>query len=113
MVADAGIAVSVSTTVPPTVFSAITGGLFNGGLQCTDPEVVGTATDSHAAERKAFLDDLIAGDPTTAGGRLASWLTRVVDQVWECVRSIGGSLFVRLPWLGPLPCVPSHRCIVV
>ena len=70
--------------VPPTVFSAITGGLFSGGLVCSDPEVVGSAVDAHAAERKAFLDDVVAGNPATAGGRLANWLSRVVDQV--CVR---------------------------
>ena len=71
---------ATATVVPPTVFSAITGGLFNGGLVSTDPEVCGTA-DSHLSERKSFLEDVIAGDPSTAGGRLSSWLTRVVDQV--------------------------------
>jgi hypothetical protein len=67
--------------VPPTVYSAISAGLFEGGLRCEDPSVRTGATDSHAAEKRAFLEDLIAGDPATSGGRLAAWLTRVVDQV--------------------------------
>lgn len=91
----------VDTVVPPTVFSAIEGGMFEGGLRCEDPTVTTGSVDSHAAEKRAFLDDLIAGDAATAGGRLSDWLTRVVDQ--EHATALLARRLTTGEWVSALP----------
>lgn len=96
--------------MPLTVYSAISNGLFESGLHVTDPDIVPPAsTDSHYGDKKAFLDDVIAGDPSTAGGRLASWLTRVADQVRFVGRLPLRLLFCEL--IEPLVCVDLHRSV--
>lgn len=79
--------VAGDAAIPPSVFLTISSGVFEGGLQSQDPAVGGAAVDSHMAEKRAFLEDVISGDAGTSGGRLADWLTRVVDQVcvYVCV----------------------------
>ena len=78
---DTGVAVASDMSIPPSVFTTINSGVFEGGLRNEDPTIGGTTVDSHTAEKRAFLEDVISGDASTSGGRLADWLTRVVDQV--------------------------------
>jgi hypothetical protein len=77
-----GVAGSDDSCIPPAVTAAVsTGGVFEGGLPVVDTSVSIAPADSHAAEKRAFLEEFIAGDASTSGGRLADWLSRVVDQV--------------------------------
>jgi hypothetical protein len=73
---------SNDTSIPPAVTAAVAaGGVFEGGLMLDDASVTVAPADAHAAEKHAFLEDLISGGASSSGGRLADWLTRVVDQV--------------------------------
>jgi hypothetical protein len=72
------------STIPPSVFSTIASGVFEGGLRSEDSSFGARAADAHTSEKRAFLEDVIVGDASTSGGRLADWLTRVVDQVRAC-----------------------------
>jgi hypothetical protein len=67
------VAAAAATTVPTTVYTAIAGGLFDGGLLLP-------VEQTHRGEHLSFLNDVIAGDAGTSGGRLAHWLCRIVDQ---------------------------------